>query len=361
MATRNESSVDENSQASSQTTIDVTNIGVQKPSDGQKETQQSDFCHNLAKEPSKAEPSTETSVEQAGRFWTRYRGILYGIAAALLFSWSALLVKVIAYHPYNLGVWRFTSMIMITIPILIYGHYSRMKKNNVQKPSDGATQKNYGIFQEIWPINKTAGCLILQAILGSNSIMLVFFGLRYLNIGDSIVIGTSTPVFVTFVAWIVLREQIGYVSVGTAVVAVLGVAIICKPPILTGNTELNPETLKGVLFSLASMTLLTFCYVLVRYLRKVHHALVQFTFAIWGLIESVILAYFFQVLEIPNCWKDVILIFLNAILALAALTCLTLALKYEQAGLTSLVRTTEVIFCYVWQILLLHIEPDKFR
>lgn len=90
----------------------------------------------------------------------------------------------------------------------------------------------------------------LQAILGANSIIFVFFGFKYLNIADSIVIGTSAPVFVTLFAFIFLGEKCGVVPVLTALLALVGVGIISKPPILTGATSVDENTMvnHGFLF-----------------------------------------------------------------------------------------------------------------
>lgn len=83
----------------------------------------------------------------------------------------------------------------------------------------------------------------VQAILGANSIIFVFFGLKYLNIADSIVIGTSAPVFVTLFAFLFLGERCGLFPVLTALLALLGVGIISKPPIITGAESLSEETM----------------------------------------------------------------------------------------------------------------------
>lgn len=90
------------------------------------------------------------------------------------------------------------------------------------------------------------------------------------------------------------------------------------------------------------MILLTICYVVIRYLRKVHHALVNLCFGLWGLLQSIIMANVLGVFEVPANYQQVGFIILSAFLAFGAQTCITLALKYENAGPVALVRTMEV-------------------
>lgn len=71
--------------------------------------------------------------------WRKYLGILLTIAAATQFSLSALIIKVLNYHPFNLGVWRFFVMMLIPIPFLWHALF--WKKQNV--------------FKVFWPVNRT--------------------------------------------------------------------------------------------------------------------------------------------------------------------------------------------------------------
>ena len=92
-----------------------------------------------------------------------------------------------------------------------------------------------------------------------------------------------------------------------------------------------------------------------------HHALVNLCFSTWGFIECFVIANYLQVLQIPNSVTEVILIFTTALLAFFAQTCITLALKYDQAGPVSLIRTSEILFAFLWQLIFLGVSPDLFR
>jgi len=102
-------------------------------------------------------------------------------------------------------------------------------------------------------------------------------------------------------------------------------------------------------------------YVILRHLRTVNHALLNLIFSMWGFVESIVIALWIGVLAFPSSGKEAAFILVSAILSFFAQTCLTLALKYELAGPVSLLRTTEVIFAFIWQLLFLGVIPDVYR
>jgi drug/metabolite transporter (DMT)-like permease len=69
----------------------------------------------------------------------------------------------------------------------------------------------------------------------------LIYALQYLNIADAIVISTSAPVFVSILAYAFLKEKCGVLSIITAIVTLVGVIIIAKPPIITGAVEFDDK------------------------------------------------------------------------------------------------------------------------
>lgn len=90
-------------------------------------------------------------LEEQG--WKRFLGIFLALLAALQFSLSALIIKILGYHPFNLGVWRFAIMSLIPIPFLV--HSALIKKQSV--------------FQEVWPIQRTTFFLMVSIFKLNNS------------------------------------------------------------------------------------------------------------------------------------------------------------------------------------------------
>jgi len=62
-------------------------------------------------------------------------------------------------------------------------------------------------------------------------------------LGDSMVIASSSPVFMTVFAYFLLGEKCGVVPVLVAIVTLVGVGVITRPPWLTGGGAYDPNVL----------------------------------------------------------------------------------------------------------------------
>jgi drug/metabolite transporter (DMT)-like permease len=109
------------------------------------------------------------------------------------------------------------------------------------------------------------------------------------------------------------------------------------------------------------MLVATVSYLVLRYIRKVHYAVTNVAFGSWGTFENFGLALIFGVLSWPNCYKDWLAAFCLASLTFVGQMAIILAMKHEQAGPVSLVRTCDVIFAFFWQICVLDCWPEIYR
>jgi len=64
-----------------------------------------------------------------------------------------------------------------------------------------------------------------------------------MSLSDANVIASSTPVFMTFFAYFLLGESCGVVPVMVAIVTLIGVGIITRPPWLTGEGHYDADIL----------------------------------------------------------------------------------------------------------------------
>jgi len=64
-----------------------------------------------------------------------------------------------------------------------------------------------------------------------------------LTVADALVITACVPVFVAIVAHWLLGEKSGIFPIVAALLTILGVGIIARPPMLMGTEEFNSETL----------------------------------------------------------------------------------------------------------------------
>jgi len=79
--------------------------------------------------------------------------------------------------------------------------------------------------------------------LGGASVILRYFALEYLTIGDTAVITYATPVLVTIMAHFFLGEKMGIIPVLVAIVTFIGVVVMTRPPFITGEEEFDTNIL----------------------------------------------------------------------------------------------------------------------
>ncbi|ODN05020.1 Solute carrier family 35 member G2 [Orchesella cincta] len=195
---------------------------------------------------------------------------------------------------------------------------------------------------------------VLRGMCGSVVLLLIFGAVRYFHRTAPIaIIMAMAPLFVYINAFFVLKEKIGWITVLNAVIALAGVVVMN----LNEGFVLNENTWIGTLMAFLAMYLLSWVTVLVRILKDVHPLVVNLSFGIFGMTVQGLISFFTGTIK-P--FKDGV----SLLLCLSIATCATfgnvgynIALRNEQAGIVALVRTTEVIFSFVYQYLFFNIPP----
>lgn len=205
-------------------------------------------------DPEKLVRSRKISGTGSKPAWQRYVGLILGIVASVFLSLTTLFAKLlIDYHAFTKSMFRFLGILIPSIPIMLY-----MK--HVQK---------LDLFESIWPLNQrtkliTFGVLFIRAffgeelktkctsqknqkerhfkISGCTASILQFYALDFIAIGDVSLVSFTTPVFVTVLAYFVLKEKCGISSVFAAFVSLIGIGVISRPPILSGEETMNMDT-----------------------------------------------------------------------------------------------------------------------
>ncbi|CAL8125743.1 unnamed protein product [Orchesella dallaii] len=146
-----------------------------------------------------------------------------------------------------------------------------------------------------------------------------------------------------------------------ALFTMVGVGVITRPPILTGQDAFDNDTLVGAGFAISSVFLDTFVVCIIRYLKVVHVSVMMLFLGFWGTIQSVVCAYSIGELRMPESGTDWGLAIALAAIALINQVAMNLALQFEQAGPVSVTRTMDFIFAFMLQFIWMGIVPDLFR
>ncbi|KAI1289675.1 Solute carrier family 35 member G1 [Halotydeus destructor] len=210
-----------------------------------------------------------------------------------------------------------------------------------------------GVREERWT-------LIFRGVAGAVAVGSSYSALHLLPLADASSIVFSSPVFVFVLACFVLGEPCGLFQVVMVVITVSGVVLISKPTFIFGGHDtksLELSRLKGTIFALMASVALGFGFILVRRLRSTSASVI----IIWMSAVSILLAiltlavqYFLlqQHFLMPETFSgnDWLLILANGVCGVFGQLTLTLSVKIERAGVTSLARSSDIVVAYIYQV-----------
>ncbi|KAM3835373.1 solute carrier family 35 member G1 [Vipera latastei] len=267
-------------------------------------------------------------------------GLFYTLLSAFLFSVASLFLKKIEdVHSVEISAIRCVFQITFVLPGLIYF------KTGFLGPKD----KRMVLF--------------LRGLLGSGAMILVYYAFQVMPLADATVITFSSPVFTSFFAWIFLREKYSLWDLLFTLITITGVVLIARPPFLFGSSVLDMEEsytdhLKGTIAAIASAVAAALTFVILRKVGKsVHYFLSIWYYAIIGLIVCIIALFVMDAWTLPNCGIDRFLLISIGLLGLGGQIFLTKALQIEKAGPVAIMKTMDVVFAFIFQVLFLNHIP----
>ena len=183
-------------------------------------------------------------------------------------------------------------------------------------------------------------------------------------LSDATTITAAAPVFVSIVAWIILKEECGIFQVFTVLLTIIGVALVSKPTFIFGEVQGEKNSLErraeGSILALMACLTAAGVFIAIRRLQTTPGLVVINAYCCVSIIGSfilaVILSFFFAAstfsggIGIPTTWKEILYLTLSGFTGVFGQICLTSALKIEEAGLVALARTADIIVAFVFQI-----------
>ncbi|GFT39667.1 solute carrier family 35 member G1 [Nephila pilipes] len=284
-------------------------------------------------------PEPEKSVDSPHRF-TLFKGLFLGLMSGVFYSLVSVLVKDMKnLHPGQLSLYRFVALFVCSVP------------QTVQSGENVFGPKHLRFL------------LLLRGLLGGAHIFFNFIAFRYLPLGEATAIVFSLPVFVTVAARVFLKEPCSTFQSVTVVLTVLGIAFTAKlPSRLMGNPVVySKNSIYGLLGAIASLSLNTAQYVVIRKVKSVHHAVMMFNFGLVAIVEIVIMTYAFGDFKWHYCGAQSWFIILLGFFSYAGQTLLVIALQLEFAGPVSTMKAaSDIVLAFIWQTFLFYNAPDLF-
>nr|XP_013806580.1 PREDICTED: solute carrier family 35 member G1 [Apteryx mantelli mantelli] len=267
-------------------------------------------------------------------------GLFYTVLAAFLFSVTSLFLKKIEdVHAVEVSAFRCVFQMAFVLPGLIY------YKTGFLGP------KGKRIY------------LFFRGFFGSSAMVLLYYAFQVMPLADATVLTFSSPVFTSLLAWIFLKEKYSIWDLLFTLFAITGVVLIARPPFLFGSNITGIEGnytdhLKGTIAAITSALSAALTFVILRKVGKsVHYFLSIWYYAVIGLTGCVITLFLVNEWSLPYCGKDRVLLILIGVLGLGGQIFLTKALQIEKAGPVAIMRTMDVVFAFILQILFLNHLP----
>ncbi|XP_015789712.1 solute carrier family 35 member G1-like [Tetranychus urticae] len=288
-----------------------------------------------------------SSVQVVISVWTSFRGIFFAFLSAVFFSITSAIVKHLSeIHPGIMSCFRFIGILLFSLPMV-----SEVGFRNILGPRE----------LRFW--------VLLRGIAGATSVYLRYCALQYLPIANATIIVLSMPVFVCILARVFLKEPCGIFHVIALAVTLLGIAFTAKLNVIFGSSEEEAADagidktahLLGLAAGMGATLVGSSSYVIVRKVKCLDQSIILFNFAWVAIIESSIITYFQDGIQLPTTVIGTWLLVILTVASFYAQFLLTKALKCEEAGLVSVTRaSSEVIFAFLTQIFIFQSMPDWY-
>ncbi|XP_071496277.1 solute carrier family 35 member G1-like [Diadema antillarum] len=327
--------------------------------DGQgKDSEESSNRHQMPSDHITVSPTNlvrSSTGERESRFWPqmtachlacllRCRGVLLTLTSAILLSISSLTTKFISGNV-SANVVNFfchVSLMLYAAPILVWTKTSLLE-----------------IKLQEWKF------LFLRAVLGTLSGIFYFHSLALLDLSTAKSVFYLTPIFTAIFASLFLKESCSLLKVISICVSVVGILFIVQPNVIFGNIgttgrQEDKDFVLGVCIAVGQALVAAFIYITLRKAGKVKidvH-LIMFVFGAVTSSVSAVIATAMDEWRNISCGNDRLFLLLTGITCYLEVSLFTIALRAESTVLVSVLRTTDVVFTFALDIIILKTLPN---
>ncbi|ORY04723.1 hypothetical protein K493DRAFT_141409, partial [Basidiobolus meristosporus CBS 931.73] len=207
--------------------------------------------------------------------------------------------------------------------------------------------------------------LLLRGFAGAVGLAMFYISITALPLADATVLFFVNPIFTAILARLVLQEPFGPFNQVASVASLLGVGLVAKPEFIFGRDASHEvdsqKRLVGVIAALSGASLSAVAYITVRKMGRGVPPLVHVVY--FGGISTVLSFFCTFLFESPvlptdlTQWTYLVMVGLTAF---AGQAMLTKGLQLCPVGPGTLMRNIDVIFAFLFGILIFHETPNVF-
>jgi drug/metabolite transporter (DMT)-like permease len=197
--------------------------------------------------------------------------------------------------------------------------------------------------------------LLLRGIFGSLAMVLFFYTIANIPLGEAIVLNKTSPFFVTILAFYLMKESISKNTIIALIVGFIGIVIIMKPFGMTISFEHMMGVLGGFFAAAA--------YATIKKIKDIYDTrLIMLSFMGIGTILPFLLYLFtpyvtFKIYTDPFIWT---LIILMAVISTTSQWFLTKAYSLSRASIIGVVGYSSIPFAIGFGVVLGDSVPDIY-
>jgi drug/metabolite transporter (DMT)-like permease len=208
--------------------------------------------------------------------------------------------------------------------------------------------------------------VVARGVLGGCGFIMYFFSITVLPLGDAITLFSLYPVHTLLLAYFCLGEKIYWNHVFATLLSVVGAMFIAGPSYFSSSNNKNDADINynynpvGYITAFLGSIFGAFVITLIRKAGKLGVSTLQllFSWSIFGCIFSILFHLIVQdSLEKNQPWhipslddKVWLYIFGMCIIGSIAHFLLNYAGKMAPAGISSIVRSSDILFAYIWEV-----------
>eukprot|EP01084_Bolivina_argentea_P261457 441843_1 len=296
----------------------------------------------------------ENAIESHSRKQT-ILGVLLMLLSGLLYSWLTTLVKwatILGYSSAEVIVYR--SFIQIIIASIQYC----IKRRKLQK-AEQIKQKQMKIEMIS---SKQLASIIGNATFGSLATIASFEGAALCPVGDNVSLKSLTAVTTAFAGYILLKEKITVIHYIALVLAMSAAVLITQPPMIFAHVSIHDnfqQYYPGYIISMVAALCQSGVYICIKSAGTVQVVTLILSRGIMSLISGILLIiFYFKEIHPMRHYDDVICISLICVIGYCAQYSLTKGGKLLIVGLSSLLRATDIGWCFLWEIIVFKTMPN---
>lgn len=272
-----------------------------------------------------------------------WKGFLWVAISSALFSTGSLFTKFSVargVHPFKALSIRGVVQIFLSIILLSFQKINPLRLGEKE-------------------LGKKTFMLTLHGVMATFGVGGFFFGLSELDISDATVLYFTSLLWTVILGVIWLKEPLKISTILALLLGTSGAVITARPPFLFRQDEGSSYPITGVLATLGAAACIGVSFVSVRRIQQlgIHSQITVFYNGIFAALISPYLTIFTESEGSPMSSATFILVSSLGLWTFLGQLCMNYGFKFAPVGSASLVRNLDVVFSFVFDILLFGKRP----